>query len=49
MKRKDYRKPTMKVVELQHRTMLLQASPVDTKSTINDWGDGGSTNDDIYM
>ena len=26
MKRKEYRKPTMKVVELQHRTMLLQAS-----------------------
>ena len=49
MKRKDYEKPTMQVVELQHRTMLLQASPVGTKSTINDWGDGGSTNDDIYM
>lgn len=26
MKRKDYRKPMMNVVELQHRTMLLQAS-----------------------
>ena len=26
VKRKDYTKPTMKVVELQHRTMLLQAS-----------------------
>ena len=27
MKRKDYLKPTMQVVELQHKTMLLQASP----------------------
>jgi hypothetical protein len=26
MKRKDYQKPTMKVVQLQHRTHLLQAS-----------------------
>ena len=26
MKRKDYRKPTARVVNLQHRTMLLQAS-----------------------
>ena len=26
MKRKDYQKPTMKVVQLQQRTHLLQAS-----------------------
>ena len=26
MKRKDYEKPTMKVVKLQHQTALLQAS-----------------------
>ena len=26
MKRKDYRKPTMKIVQLQHQTHLLQAS-----------------------
>ena len=26
MKRKDYEKPTMKVVELQHRTMMLLTS-----------------------
>ena len=31
MKRKDYRKPTMKVVELQHRTMLLAGSQLDGK------------------
>ena len=27
MKRKDYEKPTMKVVKLQHQTALLQNSP----------------------
>ena len=26
MKRKNYERPTMKVVELQHRTHLMQAS-----------------------
>ena len=26
MKKKDYQKPTMKVVKLQHQTQLLQAS-----------------------
>lgn len=26
MKRKDYERPTMKVVQLRHRTYLLQAS-----------------------
>ena len=26
MKKKDYQKPTMKVVKLHHRTLLLQAS-----------------------
>lgn len=26
MKRKDYQKPMMKVIQLQHQTQLLQAS-----------------------
>ena len=26
MKKKDYQKPTMKVVKLHHRTLLLQTS-----------------------
>ena len=30
MIKKDYQKPTMKVVLLQHRTMLLQASQAST-------------------
>ena len=29
MKRKNYERPTMQVVELQHRTMLLAGSPVN--------------------
>ena len=50
MKRKDYHKPTMQVVELRQRTMLLHASdPVGSKSVIEDWNDGGTTNDEIYM
>ena len=30
MKRKDYQRPTMKVVELQQRTMLLAGSGVQS-------------------
>ena len=38
MKRKDYLKPTMRVVKLQHRTHLLQASVTATSvsATMND-------------
>lgn len=32
MKRKDYEEPTIKVVELQHRTMLLAGSTVESGS-----------------
>ena len=50
MTRKDYERPTMKVVQLQQRTHLLQTSdPVGSKASINDWNDGGTTNDEIYM
>ena len=34
MKRKDYQKPTMKVVKLHHRTLLFQAS-VQTYRQVN--------------
>jgi len=34
MKRKDYQKPTMKVVQLQHQTHLLQVSG-EVKATMN--------------
>ena len=30
MKKKDYQKPTMQVVKLQHQTHLLQASGVQS-------------------
>lgn len=36
MKRKDYQKPTMQVVELQQRTMLLAGS---FNGTRNPYGD----------
>jgi hypothetical protein len=35
MKRKDYLKPTMRVVKLQHRTHLLQVSG-DVKAKMDD-------------
>ena len=38
MKRKDYEKPTMQVVELQHHTQLLQTSGTVT-ATRNGYGD----------
>ena len=42
MKRKDYQKPTMRVVELQQRTMLLAGSVVDATR-----GDYGIANGDV--
>ena len=50
--KREYRRLAMRVVELQHRTMLLQMSdpkPVRGGNSINDWGNGGTTNEDIYM
>ena len=49
MKKKKYGKPSMKVHELKHKTMLLQGSPVGARSAIDDWINGGTTEDDIYM
>ena len=40
MKRKEYRKPTMNVVELQHRTMLLQASNPNALNDPEDYESG---------
>ena len=34
MKRKDYQKPTMRVVKLQHRTCMLTGSPLTSTSTL---------------
>ena len=49
MKRKDYVKPAMQVVKLQHHGMLMTSGEVGAKSSINDWGNGGTTDDEIYM
>ena len=55
MKTKDkrhYERPRMTAVELQHRTMLLQASPnnsVTPKSSIKGWEDGGTTTEEIFF
>ena len=52
MKKKQYQEPTMTVVELQHKTLLLTQSgdrSVPTRGRINDWNDGGTTDDEIYM
>ncbi len=37
MNRKDYQKPTMKVVQLQHHTHLLQTSVQDRQSSVQDY------------
>ena len=51
MKRKrKYEKPAMQVYCLpEHRTMILAGSGVGATNSINGWGDGGTTDDDIYM
>ena len=51
--KKEYMKPSMQVVLLQHRTMLLQASVRGLSTNIDDddndiddflWGGGGNQN-----
>lgn len=49
MTREAYEKPTMKVVELQHKTTLLAGSGVGATNTIKEWDNGGTTTEDIYM
>ena len=39
MKKKIYEKPTMTVVELQHRTCLLQASGEQQPENVEDYND----------
>ena len=46
MKRKDYRRPTMKVVELQHRTMILTGSGEGKLATPGGFNQGGDPLDD---
>ena len=35
MKRKDYQKPTMEIVQLQHQTHLLAGSDMNVRSTMD--------------
>ena len=37
MKRKDYMKPTMKVVKLQHQSHILSVSNQDSKAGLQDY------------
>ena len=39
MKKKDYQKPTMNIVKLQHKTQLLQASGQVNATMNNEWED----------
>lgn len=49
-RKRAYTKPTMRVYELQHRTMILAGSGgVGATNSIDGWIDGGSDNEDIYM
>ena len=41
MNKKGYEKPTMKVVELQHRTMILAGSGEGKLATPNGFNPGG--------
>ena len=52
MKKKQYQEPTMMVVKLQHTQMLMASGEREQMrggSRINDWNDGGTTDDEIYM
>lgn len=47
--KRHYERPTMRVVELQQHAHLLAGSGVGATNSIYEWGDGGTTNEDIYM
>jgi hypothetical protein len=48
--KKKYGRPVMRVVELQYQSRILVGSdPVGSKASINDWDDGDTTDEEIYM
>ena len=51
MPRKDYEKPAMRVVEIRQHGMLMTSNPepVSSGNSINDWKDGGTDTENIYM
>ena len=48
MKRKDYEKPTMKVVPVRMSQMLCASPGVEVTNTAN-WGYGNDTTDEVYF
>ena len=50
MKRKDYQKPAMQVVMLQHQQMILAGSGEPSmRNSINGWGNGGEDNEELTI
>ena len=50
MKRKDYQKPMMNIVKLQHQTHLLAGSGEPSMiNSINGWGNGGEDNEELTI
>lgn len=43
-----YESPSTMVIEVRHEGIIC-ASDVKGGNSINDWGNGGTTNDDVYM
>ena len=43
-----YEAPSTQVFEVRQKGVLC-ASDVKGRNSINEWGNGGTTNDDVYM
>lgn len=43
-----YEAPSTMVIEVRHEGIIC-ATDVKGGNSINDWGNGGTTNDDVYM
>ena len=46
--KQNYERPHMRVVEIRQHGMLMQ-SGIKSTSSINNWNDGGTDTEDIYM
>lgn len=47
--RRKYAKPTSEIVELQDDTTLLNGSPISGRNSINDWEEGDTNDDEIFI
>ena len=43
-----YEAPSIQVFEVKHEGIIC-ASDVQSGNSINDWGNGGTTNDEVYI